>query len=186
MGSSGSSIGEHRCGEWINCRCFCPNGEKEIYYNSNGLKIYLESTYIVYNGIRIFTDIARNIIEAVTAEKSEEEVFKRQDFCHGYVRIYMRCSECKCNKNVTFEYGGFGRRWRVGRFNKYFKQYSSCTPTNMTMRYVLDKFKKIEGFEEKDYHFTQHNCQHFAKKFYEDLVNIGTNESEISRELHFM
>ena len=49
MGSSGSSIGEHRCGEWINCRCFCPNGDKGVYLNSKVIKIYWESTHIVNN-----------------------------------------------------------------------------------------------------------------------------------------
>ena len=93
-----------------------------------------------------------------------------QRLCHGYVQTLIKCSKCNIHKLVTFEYGGYGKKWRIGKYNKVFKSYDSYEPSSMNIKYVLDIFKNMSGFKEDDYHFITNNCQHFAEKFYRKIL----------------
>ena len=160
--SSGSSSGEDEYGEWVDDSCNCKDengnniGKNTIYDDDQVKTIYWESTHLVSSGVRILSNIPR--------------LGAGPDLCHAYVQTYIECSKCHLSKYVTFEYGGYGKKWRIGKYNKVFKNYDWYKPNSMNIKYVLDKFNNMSGFGESDYSFLKNNCQHFAKKFYQKIL----------------
>lgn len=156
--SSGSSSGEDKYGEWKKDSCNCKDekgkniGENTVYDDDKVIEIYWESTHLVNSSVRILSDIPRLGIG--------------QRLVHGYVKTYIECSKCHNTKYVTFEYGGYGKIRRIGKYNKVYKNYDSYKPSSMNLKKVLDIFHNISGFKEDDYDLVSNNCQHFAKKFY--------------------
>ena len=82
MGSSGSSIGEHRCGEWINCRCFCPNGDEEVYLKVEVNRIHISEKGTIFYDIRSpeggLMRVAENKLYKTPANDVGKEMLKKE------------------------------------------------------------------------------------------------------------
>ena len=164
MGNSSNSDHDYY-GEWKDGKCKCEGGEKKVYNNSKVLTLYYETTHLTNMHAEIWSDFGRRLTLGIT-----EFWFKWQPLVHGYVLAEIKCSNCKENKYVTFEYGNYGKRWRIGNYNKVYRTYNHYKPSNMNIKYILDKFDKMEGFNSEDYNFRNNNCQHFAKELYKKIT----------------